>query len=239
MSAQISLLSREKHAHLKIRKHKVFAHAAKQHIVPVIVQEFTRVGAELPIVFVKNGDTGEFESVALLAFRAGENLMVLDGDWQGSYAPVALRHYPLALTQDTQQPERLLVGLAEFSERVNELEGVALFNEDGSDSDFLKAMTESMAEFFQHTLTTRSFTKLLAEFNLLVSQTLTVNLQDKPTEIQGIYVIHEEKLKELAHEHFISLRQKGLLPAIYAHLMSLHQIQSLCVRNNKQAAVSG
>ncbi|EGM76795.1 SapC [Rheinheimera sp. A13L] len=233
MSVQISLLFREKHAHLKIRRYKAFAHAEKQQIVPVTFQEFVSVGAELPVVFVKNSETGQFESVVLLAFKAGENLMIKDGEWQGHYAPMALRHYPLALTPDPQQSEQLLVALVESSPMVNEFEGQALFNEDGSDSDYLKAVTESMGEFFRQTEATKSFNKLLADMDLLVSQALTVNIEGKPTEINGIYVINEKKLTELSNEHFYILRQRGLLPAIYAHLMSLQQIRGLCMRKSR------
>ncbi len=238
MSLQISPLFREKHAQLKISKQKAFAHVETQNIVPVVVQEFIRAGGELPIVFVKNKETGVFEVVAMLALTQGENLLVEDGEWLGNYVPRVLRNYPLALMEDGRQPEQLLIAVIESSPMVNEVEGHALFNEDGTDSDFLKARTESLSEFLMHTQMTKAFNKLMADMDMLIPQTLTMTIEGKPREINGIYIIDEKKLHELPDEQFMDLRKKGLLPAIYAHLMSLQQVQRLGERQTKKATTA-
>lgn len=239
MSLQISPLFREKHAHLKISTKKPFAHVEKQHIVPVVVHEFIRVGAELPIVFIKSNDTGTFEAVAMLALSSGDNLMVQDGEWQGNYVPRVLRNYPLALIESNETSEpQLLVAVIESSPMVNTEEGFALFNEDGTDSDFLKARTNALGEAIQQAQMTKMFVKELVEMDLLISQTLSMTLEGKPREINGIYIVNEKKLHELSDEQFIELRKKGLLPGIYAHLMSLQQVQRLGERLNKKNAAA-
>ncbi len=45
--------------------------------------------------------------------------------------------------------------------------------------------------------------------------------------VLDIYLVSEQKLAKLANDEFISLRERGYLPAIYAHLGSLHQLQRL------------
>lgn len=234
MSVQVTPLFREKHAKLKISRKKAFAHIEKQHIVPVVVQEFVRVAAELPIVFVKNNETGVFEVVTMLSLTPGENLLVRDGEWQGNYVPRVLRNYPLALMEDGQNPGQLLVALIESSPVVNTEEGFALFNDDGTESDFLKARTSSLGEVIHHTQMTKAFNKELADMDLLIPQVLTITLEGKPREINGIYIVDEKKLQELPDEQFVELRKKGLLPAIYAHLMSLQQVQRLGEREAKK-----
>ncbi|MBU1620250.1 MAG: SapC family protein [Gammaproteobacteria bacterium] len=238
MSVQVTPLFREKHAALKISRKKAFAHIESQHIVPVVLHEFVRVAAELPIVFIKNNETGNFEAVTMLSLTPGENLMVQEGEWQGGYVPRVLRNYPLALMEDGKNPEQLLVALIESSPMVNTEEGFALFNEDGTESDFLKARTSSLGETIQYAQMTKAFNKILADLELLVPQSLTMALEGKPREINGIYIVDEKKLQELSDEQFLDLRKKGLLPAIYAHLMSLQQVQRLGERETRKATAA-
>ena len=238
MSVQVTPLFREKHAQLKISKKKAFAHIESQHLVPVVTHEFVRVAVEVPIVFVKNQENGVFESVAMLSLTPGENLMVQEGEWQGRYVPRVLRNYPLALMEDGQNPEQLLVAVIESSPMVNVDEGFALFNPDGSESDFLKARTSSLSETIQFAQMTKVFNKLLAELELFVPQSLTITVEGKPREINGIYIVDEKKLHELPDEQFMDLRKKGLLAAIYAHLMSLQQVQLLSERESRKTTAA-
>lgn len=238
MSLQIAPLQKEKHAQTKINTASPFAFAQEQHILPVVVQEFVRIGAEMPIVFIKDAASDRFDVVAMLGLQTGENLMVADGKWQGFYVPKVLWNHPLILADDPGKEGQLLVALVESSPMVNTETGHPLFNEDGSESDFLKARVEIMREFFQQSQTTRVFNKALADMDLLVPQTLTIKLEGKPREITGIYIVDEKKLNSLSDEQILDLNKRGMMPAIYAHLMSLQQVQRLGDRANKAAAVA-
>jgi len=46
-------------------------------------------------------------------------------------------------------------------------------------------------------------------------------------EVEGVYIIDEEKLESLSDQEFLTLRQRGLIPLIYAHLTSLQQFGRL------------
>jgi len=233
MSLQIAPLQKEKHAQTKINTASPFNFAQEQHILPVVVQEFVRVGAEMPIVFIKDSASERFDVVAMLGLKTGENLMVADGKWQGFYVPKVLWNHPLILADDPSKEGQLLVALVESSPMVNTEAGHALFNEDGSESDFLKSRVDSMREFFMQSQTTRSFNSALAELDLLVPQTLTIKLEGQPREITGIYIVDEKKLNSLSDEQLLDLNKRGMMPAIYAHLMSLQQVQRLGERANK------
>lgn len=238
MSLQIAPLQKEKHSQTKINTASPFTFAQEQHILPVVVQEFVRVGAEMPIVFIKDSASERFDVVAMLGLQTGENLMVAGGKWQGFYVPKVLWNHPLVLADDPSKEGQLLVALVESSPMVNTETGHPLFNEDGSESDFLQARIETMREFFQQSQTTRAFTKVLADLDLLVSQTLTIKLEGKPREITGIYIVDEKKLSSLSDEQLLDLNKRGMMPAIYAHLMSLQQVQRLGERVNKAATVA-
>lgn len=238
MSLQIAPLQKEKHAQTKINITNAFTFAQEQHILPVVVQEFIRIGAELPIVFIKDSASERFDVVAMLGLKTGENLMVTEGQWQGFYVPKVLWNHPLILADDPSKEGQLLVALVESSPMVNTETGHALFNEDGTESDFLKSRVDSMREFFMQSQSTRAFNKVLADMDLLVPQTLTMTLEGKPREISGIYIVDEKKLNSLSDEQLLDLHKRGLMPAIYAHLMSLQQVQRLAERVNKSATAA-
>lgn len=227
MSLQIAPLQKEKHAQIKINTVNALNFALEQHILPVVVQEFVRIGAELPIVFIKDSNSENFDVVAMLGLKTGENLMITEGKWQGFYVPKVLWNHPLILADDPSKEGQLLVALVESSPMVNTETGHSLFNEDGSESDFLKFRVESMREFFIQSQSTRAFNKVLADLDLLIPQTLTIKLEGQPREISGIYIVDEKKLNSLSDEQLLDLNKRGLMPAIYAHLMSLQQVQRL------------
>jgi hypothetical protein len=45
--------------------------------------------------------------------------------------------------------------------------------------------------------------------------------------VAGCYVVNEDRLNNLSTERFLDLRAKRYLPGIYAHLVSLLQVERL------------
>lgn len=227
MSLQITQLQKDKHAKTKINVANAFHYTQDQHALPVVVQEFVRVGAELPIVFVKHPEKNEFDAVTMLGLKTGENLMIVDGVWQGFYVPRVLWNHPLVLAEHPTQKDQLAVALIESSPMVNTETGHALFNEDGSETDFLKARIESLRDSLMQSQSTRAFNKVLADLDLFTAQTLSITIAGQPRDISGLYIVDEKKLNELPDEKLLELHKRGMMPAIYAHLMSLQQAQRL------------
>lgn len=233
MALQITQLQKDKHAKIKINTNNPFDFAQEQHVVPVVAHEFMRIGAELPIVFVKDTASERFDAVVMTGLKSGENLMVKDGVWQGFYVPKALWNHPLLLANDPVQEGNLTVAIIESSPMIGHDEGNALFNEEGSESDFLKGRIDSMREILIQAQATKAFINTIAELDLLIPQTLNMTLEGRPSEITGIYIVDEKKLLSLSEEQTLDLSKRGMMPAIYAHLMSLQQIQRLGERATK------
>ena len=198
-----------------------------QHLVPIVAHEFPRIATELPIVFVKNNETGEFQPVAMLGLEPGENLFVQDDKWQGSYLPHALTRYPLVLSKNPEDENQLFVGINESSDLVSKEEGNALFDDKGEETDYLKRRKEGLISFVEFSQVTAAFTKYLADKELLVAQTLTLEIKGEKRDINGIYLIDEKKLNELSDEEFLDLRKRGYLAPIYAFLTSMPQVNRL------------
>ncbi len=225
MTQPITLLDSNKHGDLKIGKVD-FSHLADQHIVPVTLHEIGRAAIDFPVVFVKNSETGEFQSVAMLGLKPGQNLMVKDGAWQGLYLPHVVRDYPLGLVLNPDDKERVWIGIREESSAVTKEEGEALFN-GTEETEYLAARKQALIDHYQQDQASRALVKSLAELDLFIPQTLTVEVNGEKRNINGIYLINEAKLNDLSEEQFNDLRKRGLLAPIFSHLTSLGQINRL------------
>ncbi|MCT7941188.1 SapC family protein [Shewanella holmiensis] len=225
MSNPITLLEQAKHGELKITASD-FNHVAEQHIVPVTLHEIARAATEYPIVFVKNSETGEFQSVAMLGLKPGQNLSVKDGKWLGLYIPAVIRDYPLGLVLNPEVKDKVWIGIREEAKEVSKTEGQALFNGE-QETPFLEARKKALITHFEQDQATRGILGFLAEKELLISQTLTVDVAGEKRNINGLYLIDEQKLNSLSDEDFLELKKRGLLGPIYGHLSSINQVNRL------------
>ena len=215
------------HGKLKVRELGTFEHVKGAHMVPVTAHEFARLGAEYPIVFVKNSDTDQYQSVALLSLKVGENLFVDGEKWKGVFVPGAVRNHPFVLAPAGENKEQLMVGLIENSPVVGEEEGNALFNESGEESEYLKAKKESLVGYLESDQMTKAFITILAEKDLLTTQNIAVNAGGEKINLTGIYMVDEKKLGEMSEEDFADFRKRGFLAPLYAQLGSMHQFSRL------------
>lgn len=224
---KIMPLNKEAHAALKINNDNAFAHVAEEHLLPVTAHEYVLAGAEYPIVFVKNEERGIYQSVVMLGLAAKQNLFVEQSNWQGNYVPVAARNYPLALVKESAESERLLVAVDENSPRVGNDKGEALFNEDGTETEFLTQRKQQMAEFIELGQVTNKLIAKLQSLDLFKQQVLTLKVEGGEQRINGIYLVDEEKLANLDDATLLELHKNGYLKVIYAHLLSLQHTQKL------------
>ncbi|MFD2165211.1 SapC family protein [Thalassotalea euphylliae] len=227
MSAPVRPLNAIDHGKIKLPKTRHFPHVSDQQIVPLIVHEFSNASAEMPIVFVKNSETGEFQSVAVLGFEEGENLFVGEETWKGGYVPAVVTHYPLALMPSPENPEDMQVLLIEDDVIMNNQEGEAVFDEEGKETPFMENRKNAIGKYFENMHVTKAFTRFLAEKELLVEQTLNIQLGEQKRQLSGVYLVDERKLNALSDEDFIDMKKRGYLSPIYAHMLSVHQLNNL------------
>lgn len=90
-------LHQDQHANLKVKDVTDFSIIQNEHIIPLVVHEFVGASTDMPIVFVKDANTGHFQVVAMLGLKPKENLLLQDGKWQSVYVPSIIRHAPFRL----------------------------------------------------------------------------------------------------------------------------------------------
>lgn len=229
-------VSPERHRHQKVRNTVQFGFAAGFHMAYVTMHEFARAAATYPIVFLEDKPNDGFRPVVLMGLQPGQNLFVdADGAWNASYIPAMIRRYPFALSKGAQDG-RYVVCVDEASDLLSESEGAALFDEEGEPTQVIENIKRYLSELQQMDAITQDFTRFVKSHNLLTPLSMRVNTATQPRNITGCYVINEERLNALSDTLFLEVRSKGYLPGMYAHLMSLPQIERLVQQDKSRAA---
>ena len=81
--------------------------------------EFRQLQAQYPIVFHRDAE-GQFQPLALLGLRMGENLFLDGARWDAPYVPLAIQRQPFLIGQ---QPDGPMVHVDLDSPRISTAEG--------------------------------------------------------------------------------------------------------------------
>ncbi|MBE7215613.1 SapC family protein [Shewanella benthica] len=230
----ISPLNSTKHLDIAIKESNDHSRFSEQSLIPIVVQEFAVLATEFPIVFVKNTENGQFTPIAMMGIKSNFNLYCQSNNWSAAVTPVGFSNAPLSLMQTSKNSDEIMVCIDDESELVSS-EGNKLFDASGEQTEYLKKRSNALLDLASFTQQTNGITKYFAELKLLTPKQLTVKLSDESlnVNIDGVYIIDEKALNELKDEDFLTLKNKGLLPLIYAHLTSLNQIARLIIKQNE------
>lgn len=238
MFQRIVPVNKDRHAGKKILPVSDFRFAAKHHIAYLTLHEFVRAASTYPVLFLEDKANDDFRPVALLGLTAGENAFVgEDGQWQAGYIPAIIRRYPFALSQSGED-DRFLVCVDEASTLLSDTEGTPLFDAEGNATQVIENVKTYLGELQQMDRLTTEFTHFLVQNNLLTPLNMRVNVNEQVRNITGCYVVNEERLNNFSDQKFLEVRQKNFLPAIYAHLLSLTQIERLAKLQPPAAAAA-
>ncbi len=226
-------LNRTLHKDLRVKTLTSFKFAHKVHSVPLTGVEFPIAARDLPILFAGTS-VDDAVPLALLGLRADENLFIdADGQWMpNSYIPAFIRRYPFVLAEKPvgQEGDDFTVFLDEGYEGFNNVEGERLFKDDGSDSEMLAKAVSFLGEFQQHVARTRWFMEQLRKHQLLEPRNIRLQKEGKSLNLNGLFVINEDKVRQLDEQTAHEFLREGVLGWIYAHLLSLANIDRIAQR---------
>lgn len=228
-------LSSEKHLAIKLTHSSDYTRFAKEHLIPVLAREIPNLAAEFPIVFVKNTETGQFIPVALMGIKPDVNLYCQSTEWSSPVTPLGFTNAPLSITKTPEKDDNVIVCIDEDSPMISQEEGSRLFTDSGERTEYLTARTNALLDVAAMHQQTQVICQYLAQKNLLNPQQLTLKLDSdqQNININGVYVVDDKSFNEISDENFLELKNKGLLPIIYAHRASLNQISRLISKQNK------
>jgi len=211
-----------------------FTFAAKDTIVPLTGTELSKACLTRPVALFRRGE--QFVFVAVQGFEPQKNLLVMpDGKWLGGYIPAAYRGYPFAIAQDQNGKEILCID--EDSGLINESEGQPFFDESGEATKTLKDLMQFLMTVRQDALRTQKAVDAIQAAGLIKEWSIKLGTGDDAKALKGFFKVDEQALNDLDPEQFEELRQKGALPLIYSHLISLQHMKALAQLAQKRAEI--
>lgn len=220
------LLNRESHKAKKIAPSGSFTFAGKANSLYLAGVEFIEACKEYPIVFTQVGQD-KIVPVAMMGLREGENLFVgSDGKWLAGYVPAFVRRYPFVLAE--LEGQQMGVCIDEGYSGLNEKEGEALFDSKGNNTPFLQNALDFLNRYQVEYLRTDRFCQRLKDLGLLMEMNAKADLFDGTSfMVNGLMVVDERKLLQLTDAQALELYRSGELSWIYAHLVSLSNLNRL------------
>jgi hypothetical protein len=211
-------------------------------VIPLSYTEISLACHDYPVVFVSGDEGKTVLTMAVVGLEQQQNLFVApDLTWDRNvYVPAYVRRYPFCMTRvnvsGAEQPERI----ACVEKRAISAKGDALYNVKGDALPVWEAMRKLLFEFEADLARTEGMCKIIAELGLLEP----FNMQAKPNEgepltLSGMHRVAEPKINALSSEKLKELVQNGVLPRIYAHLMSMSNFSRLMTRRTAQTRTTG
>jgi len=230
-------LNKEVHGDWSIEAVSNYKHTSETNSLYIAAVEFIKAANEYPIVFGIAEDESVFP-VVILGLRKNENLYVnKKGEWLANYVPAYVRRYPFILATGENEPKQFTVCIDDDCPGFNKKgkgtglfkgKGTGLFDKDGNESDLLKSSVEFLKEYQNHIQLTTLFCNNIKDLGLLEPMKADIKLADgEEISLGGFMGINREKLKALASETIENLVKTDQMELIYAHLISLGNIDSL------------
>jgi hypothetical protein len=224
----IAIIDSVAHRDLRVDFSPSAARGDGRHVVQVAVSEFPQLATRCPLTVAKDSDTGAFFCGAVLGFEEGENLFLrAEGGYDG-YRPLNLQREPLFVVDG-----RLAIDLD--SPRVTEVGGEALFDGAGQPAQGLDRARAALEALRPGLAVTRDFLAELVRLRLLRPIEVELEFDDGSSRwLADIYVIDQERLRELPDAEVLSLFRTGQLYLIDLMILSVQQIPSLAERKNRR-----
>ncbi|MEF7613844.1 SapC family protein [Aquincola sp. MAHUQ-54] len=236
-------LDRDQHRQLRVRQdHTDMSHTAGLNSMFITAVEFADACKEYPVVFVRAGtdpQTGraDIAPVAVFGLTQSENLFLDGGRWRADYVPAVLRAYPFAMAQVGEQNYAVCIDpdWAGFSQA----EGIALFDEAGSPSSYLKEMQQFLEKLELEVQRTRLVGQKLVELELLRDMRFDATLPDgNKLTVDGFLAVDEQKFAALPDDKVLELHRSGVLGLVNAHQVSLGNMARLLQRRSQRVAAA-
>lgn len=231
--ANLTSLNAKTHGNLAIAKDNFAIFARNRHMLALKVTEVPRAIVDFPVLISRHQHDGSFALSALTSFIADKNMHMDGGQWQSSFRSAAMLTYPLYLMRDPDGSDQPAIGIDESSPAIVKSDGLELFDAKGNPSIWLEQQRKILLEDARNSILTQHYLQKIDELGLIREVHINVHFADAQiSQITGLYMINEDTLQSLSSDQLTDLRDSGYLPAIYAMLFSVFQLNALILRHN-------
>jgi hypothetical protein len=204
--------------------------------------EYADIQREYPILFRRDADSGEFQSVALLGLARGENLFLDDGRWNASYVPGIVARGPFLIGFQEQEVggeirKEPVIHVDLDDPRVNETEGEPVFLEHGGNTPYLTHIASILRGIQEGLATARAMFTAFESHELLEPANIEAAVfADVKYVLKGFYTINQDKLAQLDGEALEELNKAGFLQGAFLVVASLANIRRLIDMKQRRVA---
>lgn len=232
----IQPLNKDAHKNLKVRQTDKpdLSFAKDTNSVMLALTELALASKVYVTGFAKTNDAeDQYALMCLLGMRDNENLYLTDDNqWDASYIPAFVRRYPFVIAQHQDQ---FTVCIDTDFAQFNEQEGQALFQDNGKPTELLQRNIDFLQSFQNDAQATQSFIDAIKAYDLLELANPRMQIDSGETvQLNGLYIVNETKLNGLKPAQIKKLMEQGFLGLIYAHLLSLSNLNDLMNRMAKK-----
>ena len=225
-----------RHGNWSVEVGNDYSFSRRVNSVPLMAVEFPHATAEYAVVFAGAGDT--VIPAVILGVRADENLYVSsEGKWQGKYVPAFLRRYPFIFSgSDDGKTFTLCIdeGFAGFNQSGR---GERLFGDDSKPAPYVDNVLKFLQQYQREFNRTQAFCKKLKELNLLEPMQAQLSLDTGEKRLlTGFSAVDRARLKTLSSGVLAELAKSDELELIYAHLLSMRNLDEMRDRLRTQSA---
>ncbi|KGJ96300.1 SapC family protein [Colwellia psychrerythraea] len=237
--ANHDILDNKNHKYIKVITHFDDEFSENINSALIFPNEIKAAQRDYPILFIKNPETGQFQSVVLLGLVAGENQYINNG-WQASYIPAMIKKGPFIIgfeekEENGENVRQPIVAIDMDNPRVNKKSGEPIFLEDGQASPYLQQVNQSLKTLHEGSQLNQEMLAAFLKNDLIEPVALNIELNNgEKISLQGNYTLNEEKLSQLSGDALTELHSSGLLRVAYFITASLDNIQRLVDLKNKQ-----
>ncbi|HEX7116464.1 MAG TPA: SapC family protein [Steroidobacter sp.] len=234
---QLAVLNSREHGSWRRRTTEKLPWLARQHAVPLTVEEFAQAQRHYPIIFSTGPDP---VPLALMGPEEGVNVFFReDGSPVGPvYVPAYARRYPFMLVRLKPQSTDLSLCFDPTSDLVGAFDDGEMLFEGAGPSEAGRTVLRFCEQFEIASRRTASFMADLAKHGLLMDGELAIRRpgSEKPFVYRGFQTIDPRKLRDLPAEVLSEWNRSNALSMIYAHIMSLELITVIFEREPNRRA---
>ena len=210
------------------------------NVARVFPSELRQLQAEYPLFFMKNSESGDFDTIALFGFAENENLYLTDEGWDAAFLPLTIERQPFLIGFKEQDVDGVptdvpVVHIDLDHPAANAEDGERVFLEHGGESPYLERISSVLMTIHEGHGASQAFSKLLVGLELIESLAVDIELNDGSRQgLSGLYVINEEKLAGLNASALESMHNKGYLEHVYMMIASMANLSRLIARQNQR-----
>lgn len=234
---KFEVVSPDQHQHIRINQQRSAELGDNLMYCQTFMGEFRDVQAHYPILFQTIDKGDPMAPVALFGFERGENLFLTRDQWRARYIPLMVRRQPFSIGiqhQDNSNNPRRVINIDATNPRVNDREGVRIFDDLGEPTDYLNRVSGMLDTIHHWHINTQEFVTCLHELDLLEPVNIDVTVANgERGQLIGFSGIHEENFRALDEQALVHLWQKQYLDAIYMVLASMSNFGALIERKSQ------